>query len=483
MKDRGYRQVWRFEYQERGYFLKFYPRRGVFLRLRRLIVGAAAWREFDRLRSLQKAGIPSPRAIAHLSGFRLDGEIGDAVILEAIEPSVTLDQYLNDLQLRGEPIPDHLMLAQQIRTLVYQLSRAGLGHRDLHLGNFLLHERKLYLLDGYAVHKGGLRMNDILQLGHGVGEFATKTDLQRGWELLGDGRKMPNQNRVSRTWWNRLVRRSTGENRYFGNLRVGEWSGHYFKQHKYPRRWSAASRWQVSEKDWQEAWPVLLGQIESDQLEVLKRSASGDVLGGEVILGEKPLAVVVKRPRRKRWYRYFNELFFRGTRSRRAWKRAWSLIARNIPTAWPLILMETRVLGYATDQIIVFERVPGPMLSQINLDELSDGAREDLMRRTGRLLRQLDRTGLCQYDSKASNWIIKMDEMLGPVPMLIDVDGIRTRTFGLWSMPRLLTSMRDHPQYTPADSLNLCRGYAPFAPLQQEEVEPGEGEAPAEPEP
>ena len=28
---------------------------------------------------------------------------------------------------------------------------------------------------------------------------------------------------------------------------------------------------------------------------------------------------------------------------------------------------------------------------------------------------------------------------------------------------RLLKSMRKHPQYTPADSLALCRGFAPFA--------------------
>jgi hypothetical protein len=29
--------------------------------------------------------------------------------------------------------------------------------------------------------------------------------------------------------------------------------------------------------------------------------------------------------------------------------------------------------------------------------------------------------------------------------------------------------MREHPQYTPADSLALCQGYAPFARLYREE--------------
>jgi hypothetical protein len=37
-------------------------------------------------------------------------------------------------------------------------------------------------------------------------------------------------------------------------------------------------------------------------------------------------------------------------------------------------------------------------------------------------------------------------------------------------MERLLRAMRDHPQYTPADSLSLCLGYAPFGQLTRERV-------------
>ena len=53
-------------------------------------------------------------------GFRIEDRIGDAVILEAIEPAFQLDHYFNELELRGEPIPDHLKLAGQIRDLVQQ---------------------------------------------------------------------------------------------------------------------------------------------------------------------------------------------------------------------------------------------------------------------------------------------------------------------------------------------------------------------------
>jgi hypothetical protein len=43
--------------------------------------------------------------------------------------------------------------------------------------------------------------------------------------------------------------------------------------------------------------------------------------------------------------------------------------------------------------------------------------------------------------------------------------------FYRWSgfgIQRLLKSMREHRQYTPLDSLELCEGYAPFIRMEQE---------------
>ena len=54
--------------------------------------------------------------------------------------------------------------------------------------------------------------------------------------------------------------------------------------------------------------------------------------------------------------------------------------------------------------------------------------------------------------------------------MLIDIDGIRQRRWVALGIRRLLKSMHKHPQYTPADSLALCQGYAPFTRVTQEEV-------------
>ncbi|HTW95633.1 MAG TPA: lipopolysaccharide kinase InaA family protein [Tepidisphaeraceae bacterium] len=461
IKDRGYRQIWRFEQGGKPYYLKFYPRRGS--KLKRLVRGNPAVREFIRLQRLQKAGVPAPRAENVLVGMRIGGRVGDAVVVEGIEPSVQLDQYLNGFKLRGEAIADHRDLAQQLRSVAVQLAKAGMGHSDLHLGNFLLKRDELFLLDGYAVRLKGMRYNDVMLLGHSVSRFATRTDLWRGWLQLGNGGMMPVKNPVSRRQWRKLVERATGENDYFGRIAIGDWKGFYFKQTRFPRRWSAASHLTVTAEDWQGAWPDIFAAMEEGRLPWLKQSRSGDVAAAEVTLGGTSLPVVVKRPYKRYWYRYFNEIG-RGSRARRAWMKAWRLIARNVPTAWPLLVLEKRVMGYVTDSIIVFERVEGATLADVNLDAIEPRQRDMLFRRTGRILRTIESFGYSHFDAKASNWIVVGDDQLGARPVLIDVDGVRRRKWVALGIDRLLRSMREHRQYTPADSLALCEGYAPFSP-------------------
>jgi tRNA A-37 threonylcarbamoyl transferase component Bud32 len=399
-------------------------------------------------------------------GFHINGRLGDAVILNAVEPSVQLDHYLSEFELRGEPIPDHLNLARQVCGLVYQLGQAKLGHADLHLGNFLMHDGQLLLLDGYAVRLGGLHLRDLLMLGHSVRRYATLADLLRGWEALGPGGPMPLRNAHSVFLWDRFLQGITKENRYFGRLEIDGWRGIYYKHTKYPHRWSVASHLNLTAEGWQRAWPAILQRIESEEgVEVLKRSRSGEVFAIDgVELGGQSLSIIVKRPRRRYWYRYLNEIG-RGSRPRRAWRKAWNLIVRGLPTAWPLLIMERRTLGYVTDAIYVCERVPGETLAHVNLDAIGPEPREMLFRRTGHILREIERHGFSHFDAKASNWIVFDDGRHGPTPVLIDVDGIRRRRWVALGIQRLLRSMHENQQYAPLDSLALCRGYAPYASL------------------
>ncbi len=164
LKDRGYRQIWRFDFEGKGYYLKFFPRRR--WDIKRLFRGSPARLEFDRLVQLQKAGVAAPRAVAQLLGFSIAGKRGDATILEAIEPATPLDLYLHGLLREGRTPPNRLELARKIRVLLAQLARAGLGHNDLHLGNFLLRNGEVFLLDAYAVRGGGLLPEQVMDLAH-----------------------------------------------------------------------------------------------------------------------------------------------------------------------------------------------------------------------------------------------------------------------------------------------------------------------------
>jgi len=462
------RQVWRFEYGGRPYYLRFYPHgRGLGWRLRRGLKGNPALREFYRLQWLQKAGVSGPRAAAALMGFAISGRRGDCVIIEGLEPAVRLDDLLREHGLSGEEVPGHVELVEQAVEILEKMSRARLGHAALEPGCFLVHAGKLYLFDAEAVHKKGLAADEILRFGASLEPHATVADLCRGWASVGPRIPPPKVNRQARVLWRRELAEATKNPSNVGRLDAGEWSGDFFKHTDHPRRWSTVSRLTLTEKDWAEAWPRLLGQLESDQFEVLKRTAVGDVLAGEIVLAGHPIPVVIKRPRRKFWYRYINEIG-RGTRPRRAWVKAWQLVVRNIRTAWPMAYMEKRVLGYAVDALIVAERIGEHDLSRMDLNGLEAGKRETAFRRVGRLLRRLEGSGLYLYDSKASNWIVKEDEKLGPVPYIIDVDGLRlTRRSPRGGLQRLLRSLCERPEFTREDASALYTGYAPGATAEQ----------------
>jgi tRNA A-37 threonylcarbamoyl transferase component Bud32 len=119
--------------------------------------------------------------------------------------------------------------------------------------------------------------------------------------------------------------------------------------------------------------------------------------------------------------------------------------------------------------LIVLERVEGSVLAHADLDAINPGQREMLFRRTGRILRQIDDLGLSHFDAKSTNWIVQEDSKLGPRPIVVDADAIRFRRWRALGIERLLRAMRDHPQYTVADSLALCQGYSPFSRIEREQ--------------
>jgi hypothetical protein len=458
VRSRGERSVWRFEFHDRTYYLYFYPRHGA---LSAWFRKRWALGEFFHLQVLQKADILSPRAVAHLSGFRVKNVLGDALIVESIDGAVPLDQFL--LENRPSPAVRRAIVDQIIR-IVNAIGRLKLGHRDLRLSSFLVRDGTLYFSDASRLHGHGMQMEDVLRLGHDAARFATRTELIRAWNGIEPDYPAPPQNPLSPKLWHRLAKASLAQSDEFQKLTIGEWSGYFPQTVRYARRWSVASRLPIRPQDWQTAWPILLSQIESSQLTPIKQDPSGDVFEAEVILAGRPISVIVKRPRQKIWWRLILD-FFRPSRGSRMWLKTWMVVVRDLPCEAPLLLMQRRIFGGIADAILVFERIPGPRLDKIDLNSLAPVQRERLFYRAGRILRQLEESGLINYDSKSTNWIVYDDPHHGPSPIMIDCYGVRGVTYFLqgWGIQRLLRAMKNHKQYTPADSLALCRGFAPRA--------------------
>jgi hypothetical protein len=457
------KQVWRFEHDTKAYLLHFYPR-GDSLPAR-LRLGNRALRDFATFQAMQKAQVPSPRASSVLMGFRLEGQLGDALIVEAIEPSRKLDQLLFEHHLRGARVPCRYSLTRQVIEMIKQVARTGYRDTELGLGKFLVSaDHRLHYADVSTLRRGGLRTADVMRLAHDARHLATRADLLRAWQILGNA-PLPRRNRVTPRLWRRFARSATGENSYFGRIRdsSGPWSGHFTRRAQRPLRYASASRADVRRADWERAWPDLLARIESGTLERIKSDPSGDVLRGSVTLAGHSFDVIVKRPLRKRWYQPTVDLF-RGSRALRTWKKTWQMLARDVPCEWPMLLMERRVLGYAVESVLVFERVPGVTLAAADLQAMEPSARSRFFRRAGHILRRIDDFGFFSHgDAKSTNWIVFDDPVDGATPVLIDLYGIRGYAWPMAGFNRLMRAMRQHPQFTPEDSLNFCRGYAPTA--------------------
>ena len=145
VKDYPYRKIWRVNAEGEEFFLKFYPSKQN--RWRRLLRGSAAMREFIRLQWLEKAKVPSARAHSVLMGLSINGQKGDAVLIESIRDANSLLEMAQEAHLQGRPIRGHRSLVLQVLAILQRLGEAGLGHTDLHLGNFLVKEGKVFLID------------------------------------------------------------------------------------------------------------------------------------------------------------------------------------------------------------------------------------------------------------------------------------------------------------------------------------------------
>lgn len=106
-------------------------------------------RERRGLAALATARIPTPPVVA---AGALAGE-GHAVLTEFLVPADSLADRWADLGRRQAGDREAIAALTPALALLGRMHAAGLAQDDLHLGNFLQHDGKLYVVDGDAVRR------------------------------------------------------------------------------------------------------------------------------------------------------------------------------------------------------------------------------------------------------------------------------------------------------------------------------------------
>jgi hypothetical protein len=206
----------------------------------------------------------------------------------------------------------------------------------------------------------------------------------------------------------------------------------------------------------------------------MKTSATTTVCRVRLPLGDdRHLDTVCKRGR-PRYLRRRLLSVFRTSRPMRTWRRAHTLLSRQIATARPLAVVERRRFGLLLDSMIFTEFLP----KAVNLENLLTTHMRGLDHRQAyriksqvsdvlaAFLLRLQGAGLYHRDLKALNVIVQYDRESGEPPRicLVDLDGIKrswTARDGGWKnmFMRLNVSVDAFRRVNRPDRLRLLKTF------------------------
>ncbi|WP_374324129.1 lipopolysaccharide kinase InaA family protein [Azonexus sp.] len=307
----------------------------------KLFFGAAARRHAEReqqgLAALQSAGLPTPALLAVVDFPR-----GERLLLSEFMPAArSLEAAL------GDPAKLSPALA-----LLGRLHAAGLVHDDLHLGNFLLAEEKMLLIDGDGVRPGSAeQQRDNLALL--LSQLPVALD---GWRagLLSAYGELPGSGGLDDlvdAWRQRRRQRFLAKTlRDCTQFSVVRESGRFLA---------------VLRSAGTSLLPLLAAPDQAiEQGRRLKSGATCTVAA--LAMDGGPL--VVKRYNRKNW-RHALSRAWRPSRAWHSWREAHRLAFYGIATPKPLALLEERWGPLRGRAFLVTEFCPGVSLADALLPE------------------------------------------------------------------------------------------------------------------
>ena len=418
--------------------VKRYRVRGKSERWKYAFLPSRAAREWRALTELESAGFPTPRPIAMFE--ERDGrwlrEAG--LVMELLEEVYPVpDLVFADPS--GEPARDELL--RSCGRLVARLHHKGIGHPDLHLGNFLGNpddSTDVRLVDLHAVHhlsvvRSPRRRSDLAKLIHSLGGDIDRHSVRQVIEAY-------------------LAECALTESAggFLGKLEeeidlvlIEAQSVERIRLRSRDRRcWGTTSQF-ISEK--KGAWQIYRRREFSDEslaplldgswiaLPTWKELRSGPEEAGfsvsevELPTESGPQTFVVK-VRKSSFFGGCVDRIARGPLER-AWGAARSFEVRGVPHERAFALAIERRRGRNVRTILVTEKLEGQTLADAVVERSSDPRVLNRFLRQATdtvapLLRQLHRSGIYHRDTNPSNWLVENVEPAGSSIILLNLESI-----------------------------------------------------------
>ncbi|MBN1437276.1 MAG: lipopolysaccharide heptosyltransferase II [Sedimentisphaerales bacterium] len=505
VKTNPVRQVFRVSYNNKTLYVKIYQCYSPLTRLKWLIQNPPAQTEFERLLLARSRNVPAPQPIAWAAG-RVKGAWTAILITKALENQTTIDQLIWQQHPQNTPELDQYLKAAA--AALAQMHCAGIEHRDLHPGNILLASDpnyKAWITDlqncrieqrgGHASADPGKRWR-IKNLAVIVAALRTRLpDTQvknfataylraiqpnRPWQTVQQelylGRLFHAADRHDRriiAQRDRLCLRNT---RYNSKIQLDRhWTGFVYTAAKLPQDDSAVSHLTFDLQQWKTALADpdhILNQGQN----LKDPSRRNTVIQTTLEIAGRRLDVVIKRTKVRPGLMGLIETLY-PCRAIRQWRRAHGLIARRIPTAWPLAALEHRPHGILTESYFICEVIPNCQnLKLMNMQSepaIADRkTRRQAAQALGRLIAQLQQQRIRHRDCKASNILLQKQSNGSYRPYLVDLDGV---TFSHLCLPhhrhqalvRLGTAAVELPGITIKDCLATLKSYLETLDLPQ----------------
>lgn len=371
---------------------------------------------FDRERSgiqiLAESGIPTPALLYHGQTKRYRIPV---LVTEELTDA-------KDIATLWEP---HLSAGKQsarlMDKLVLELATQhvmGIRQRDLHFGNFMYKNHKIYTLDGGSM--------DFYQ--KPLPEKASLQHLALFFSQLGTNAKELKHRLLSIYTHARGQRLRKSALRYL--LRMTQKHLHE-RIRRYQKKVLRASRHvQTGSRFGLQFWydkrfasPELTALLQNPDVffsdpktQILKNGRSSTVIQAGV--GEQTF--VIKHYNIKNSLHWLRRCF-RPSRARHSWQMAYGLGLAGIATARPVACIEKHFLGLRGRSFFVMEHIQGNTLTDHLRTVRADSPEAlQLARRIQVLFDSLYEAGFCQNDLKATNIMIHKDH-----PVLIDLDGMQ----------------------------------------------------------